>query len=72
MHKGNIMKFTEGAFMKWGYELVESEYQGKKTDNGYEITNPNTNAIIEVTDLIADACFQQLLLKPKPLMLLSP
>lgn len=65
VHKGNIMKFTEGAFMKWGYELVESEYNAKKTDYGYEITNPNTSEAIEVTDVIADACFQQLLLKPE-------
>lgn len=65
VHKGNIMKFTEGAFMKWGYELVVSEYGGKETDAGYEIINPNTNEKIIVTDVIADACFQQLLLKPE-------
>lgn len=71
VHKGNIMKFTEGAFVKWGYELLESEYNGKKVDYGYEIINPNTNEIIEVTDVIADACFQQLLLKPETFQVIA-
>lgn len=65
VHKGNIMKFTEGAFMKWGYELVAESYGGKALDYGYEITNPNNQKKIHVTDVIADACFQQLLLEPE-------
>lgn len=65
VHKGNIMKFTEGAFMKWAYEVCEKEFDGSPLEYGYEITNPKTKEIIKVTDVIADACFQQVLLKPE-------
>ncbi len=59
VHKGNIMKFTEGAFMKWGYELAEKEFADYIT---FE-SNPEKDKII-LKDRIADAMFQQLLLRP--------
>ena len=65
VHKGNIMKYTEGAFYHWGYDVVMDEFDGKKAEYGYEITNPNDGSKILVTDIIADACFQHVLLKPE-------
>ena len=65
VHKGNIMKYTEGAFYHWGYDVVVDEFQGKKVDYGYEIENPEDGSTILVTDIIADACFQHVLLKPE-------
>ena len=65
VHKGNIMKYTEGAFYHWGYDVVMDEYEGKKVEYGYEIINPLDGSKILVTDIIADACFQHVLLKPE-------
>ncbi len=65
VHKGNIMKYTEGAFCHWGYEVVINEFGGRRMGNHYEITNPSTGKIIIVEDVIADACFQHILLRPE-------
>jgi len=66
VHKGNIMKFTEGAFMQWGYELAQQKYGGKVIDKGpwTAIKNPRTGREIVVKDVIADAMLQQILLRP--------
>jgi isocitrate dehydrogenase len=69
-HKGNIMKFTEGGFRDWGYELAEKEFGAVRNNIGhYEITtdkkiNGINNKII-IKDMIADAFLQDILLKPK-------
>ncbi|UTC24164.1 NADP-dependent isocitrate dehydrogenase [Candidatus Comchoanobacter bicostacola] len=65
VHKGNIMKYTEGAFCHWGYEVVVDEFGGEKVGGFYEIENPHTQEIIQVEDIIADACFQHVLLRPE-------
>ena len=67
VHKGNIMKFTEGAFRDWGYELAQEEFGGRLLDGGpwVEITNPNTGKAIVVKDVIADAMLQQILTRPR-------
>jgi isocitrate dehydrogenase len=67
VHKGNIMKFTEGAFKAWGYELAKEEFGATEIDGGpwCRITNPKTGAEIVIKDLIADAFLQQILLRPK-------
>ncbi len=66
VHKGNIMKFTEGAFNDWGYELAREEFGGELIDGGpwLKIKNPNTGKEIVVKDVIADAFLQQILLRP--------
>jgi len=65
-HKGNIMKFTEGAFRDWGYGLAASEFGAQPLDGGpwMTFTNPNTGREIVVKDAIADAFLQQILLRP--------
>ena len=57
IHKGNIQKFTEGAFMDWGYELAREEFGGKPLDGGpwHTFKNPNTGKDIIVKDVICDA-----------------
>ena len=67
VHKGNIMKFTEGAFKEWGYELAKEEFGAVELDGGPWCTfkNPNTGREIVVKDVIADAFLQQILLRPK-------
>lgn len=67
VHKGNIMKFTEGAFRDWGYELSSRDYGAELLDGGpwRTIKNPNTGKEITVNDTIADAFLQQILLRPK-------
>ncbi|OUW05136.1 MAG: NADP-dependent isocitrate dehydrogenase, partial [Betaproteobacteria bacterium TMED156] len=67
VHKGNIMKFTEGAFRDWGYELASQEYNAKPFEGGgwVQITNPNSGYPIIIKDVIADAFLQQILLRPK-------
>lgn len=66
VHKGNIMKFTEGGFKKWGYELAEREYGAKADDKGVvSFKNPNTGNTIVIKDCIADAFLQNILLFPK-------
>jgi len=66
VHKGNIMKFTEGAFKEWGYELAKSEFGAVEIDGGpwCSFKNPNTGDEIVVKDVIADAFLQQILLRP--------
>jgi isocitrate dehydrogenase len=66
VHKGNIMKFTEGAFKEWGYELAKDEFGAKPIDGGPWCTfqNPETGKEIVVKDVIADAFLQQILLRP--------
>ena len=67
VHKGNIMKFTEGSFRDWGYELAMEEFGGELLDGGpwVTITNPNTGKDIIIKDVIADAMLQQVLLRPR-------
>ncbi|HAD43475.1 MAG TPA: NADP-dependent isocitrate dehydrogenase, partial [Plesiomonas shigelloides] len=66
VHKGNIMKFTEGAFKDWGYELAREEFGAELLDGGPWMTlkNPNTGREIIIKDCIADAFLQQILLRP--------
>jgi isocitrate dehydrogenase len=67
VHKGNIMKFTEGAFRDWGYELAREEFGAQLLDGGPWCTmkNPNTGEEIIIKDVIADAFLQQILTRPK-------
>lgn len=66
VHKGNIMKFTEGGFRDWGYELAQTEFGAQPIDGGpwCKFTNPKTGKEIIVKDAIADAFLQQILLRP--------
>lgn len=66
VHKGNIMKFTEGAFCAWGYELAKEKYGATEIDGGpwCSFKNPKTGNEIVVKDVIADAFLQQILLRP--------
>ena len=66
VHKGNIMKFTEGAFKDWGYEVAKEEFGAELLDGGPWMTlkNPNTGKEIIIKDVIADAFLQQILLRP--------
>jgi isocitrate dehydrogenase len=67
VHKGNIMKFTEGAFKEWGYELARDEFGAEEIGGGpwCSFKNPSTGTEITVKDVIADAFLQQILLRPK-------
>ena len=67
VHKGNIMKFTEGAFRDWGYELAQQEFGGELLDGGpwVSIKNPSTGKDIVIKDVIADAMLQQILTRPR-------
>ncbi|MEO6190169.1 MAG: NADP-dependent isocitrate dehydrogenase [Saprospiraceae bacterium] len=62
VHKGNIMKFTEGGFMEWGYELAKREFNAELLDGGPWMRLPNG---IIIKDVIADAFLQQILLRPE-------
>lgn len=66
VHKGNIMKFTEGAFKSWGYELAQQEFGAELIDGGpwCRFKNPRTGREIIIKDVIADAFLQQILLRP--------
>ena len=64
VHKGNIMKFTEGAFRDWGYELADAEYGAEKLDGGPWRTFTKDGVTITVKDVIADAFLQQILTRP--------
>ncbi|MCX2800557.1 NADP-dependent isocitrate dehydrogenase [Microbulbifer thermotolerans] len=66
VHKGNIMKFTEGAFADWGYELARDEFGAQPLDGGpwHSFKNPKTGKEIVIKDVIADAMLQQILLRP--------
>lgn len=66
VHKGNIMKFTEGAFKNWGYKLAEEKYGATKDEKGVvSFVNPKTQKRIVVKDCIADAFLQNILLYPQ-------
>ena len=67
VHKGNIMKFTEGGFRDWGYQLAKDEFGAIELDGGPWCTmnNPKTNNQIIIKDVIADAMLQQVLTRPK-------
>tara|TARA_B100001179_G_C18600202_1_gene409708 strand:+ start:324 stop:1583 length:1260 start_codon:yes stop_codon:yes gene_type:complete len=66
VHKGNIMKFTEGSFKNWGYELAAEKYNAKEIDGGpwLSFKNPSTGKEIIIKDVIADAFLQQILTRP--------
>lgn len=66
VHKGNIMKFTEGAFKDWGYEVAVKHFDGTPLDGGpwHVIKHPTTGEEIVIKDVIADAFLQQILLRP--------
>ncbi|MBN2450650.1 MAG: NADP-dependent isocitrate dehydrogenase [Lentisphaeria bacterium] len=66
VHKGNIMKFTEGAFRDWGYEVARTEFGAREIDGGpwCRFANPHTGTPILVKDVIADAFLQQILTRP--------
>ncbi|MEM9057041.1 MAG: NADP-dependent isocitrate dehydrogenase, partial [Pseudomonadota bacterium] len=67
VHKGNIMKFTEGAFRNWGYQVAREEFGAEPIDGGpwCSFTNPRTGNEIVVKDIIADNFLQQILLRPE-------
>ncbi len=64
VHKGNIMKFTEGGFKKWGYELAKREFGGTEIDGGPWLQLPEKYGNVVIKDVIADAFLQQILLRP--------
>ncbi|GAB4223108.1 MAG: NADP-dependent isocitrate dehydrogenase [Gammaproteobacteria bacterium] len=67
VHKGNIMKFTEGAFKEWGYAVARNKFGATALDGGpwHSFKNPKTGQTIVVKDVIADAFLQQILLRPE-------
>jgi len=67
VHKGNIMKFTEGGFRDWGYALAQKEFGAEAIGKGpwCQFKNPNTGKEIIVKDVIADAFLQEILLRPE-------
>ncbi len=65
VHKGNIMKFTEGAFKNWGYELARKEFEAVPLDGGPWMKLPAGKGGIVIKDVIADAFLQQILLRPQ-------
>jgi len=67
VHKGNIMKFTEGAFCQWGYDVARTEFGATEKDGGpwLAFENPKTGREIVIKDVIADNFLQQILMKPE-------
>ncbi|MBC6995950.1 NADP-dependent isocitrate dehydrogenase [Neolewinella lacunae] len=66
VHKGNIMKYTEGAFRDWGYECAAQEFGGEELDGGpWHVITTEAGKQIIVKDVIADAMLQQIILRPK-------
>lgn len=67
VHKGNIMKFTEGAFKNWGYALAQREFGATPIDGGpwHRLRNPEGGGDVVIKDVIADAFLQQILLRPE-------
>jgi isocitrate dehydrogenase len=67
VHKGNIMKFTEGAFRNWGYALAKEEFGAREIDSGpwLSFRNPRTGRAIVIKDVIADNFLQQIVLNPQ-------
>ena len=66
-HKGNVLKFTEGAFKQWGYQVAIEQFGATPVDgsSSYRVTNPNTGEDIIIKDVITDTLLQQLLLRPE-------
>ena len=66
VHKGNIMKYTEGAFRDWGYGLAVKEFGAQMIDGGpwYKLKSPKTGKDIIIKDVVTDAFLQQILLRP--------
>lgn len=66
VHKGNIMKYTEGAFKEWAYELARESFGAELLDGGpwHRLQNPETGSEIIIKDVIADAFLQQILMRP--------
>ena len=73
VHKGNIMKFTEGGFRDWGYQLAREEFGAKEIGEGpwCELENPTTGSKIVIKDVIADAMLQQVLTRPREYSILA-
>ena len=73
VHKGNIMKFTEGGFRDWGYALAKDEFGAVEIDGGpwCQITNPDNGHQIIIKDVIADAMLQQILTRPREYSVLA-
>ena len=73
VHKGNIMKFTEGGFRDWGYALAKKEFGAVEIDGGpwCQITNPDNGHQIIIKDVIADAMLQQILTRPREYSVLA-
>ena len=73
VHKGNIMKFTEGGFRDWGYTLAKEEFGAEELDGGPWCTlkNPTTGNTIVIKDVIADAMLQQVLTRPREYTVLA-
>ena len=73
VHKGNIMKFTEGGFRDWGYQLAREEFGAKEIGEGpwCEFENPTTGSKIVIKDVIADAMLQQVLTRPREYSVLA-
>ncbi len=67
VHKGNIMKYTEGAFKEWGYELARERFNAEPLEGGpwHIMANPKTGQDIVIKDVIADAFLQQILMRPE-------
>jgi isocitrate dehydrogenase len=70
VHKGNIMKFTEGAFRNWGYEVAEEEFPGETVIES-ELTGPVPENKVMINDRIADNMFQQVLTRPSEYSVLA-
>ncbi|WP_156952635.1 NADP-dependent isocitrate dehydrogenase [Maridesulfovibrio frigidus] len=66
VHKGNIMKYTEGGFRQWGYDLAEEDYAGRVVKEGEE-----ADGKVVINDRIADAMFQELLMRPEKYSVLA-
>lgn len=73
VHKGNIMKFTEGGFRDWGYQIACEEFGAKELDGGpwCVLVNPETGNQITIKDVIADAMLQQVLTRPREYSVLT-
>ena len=73
VHKGNIMKFTEGGFRDWGYQIACEEFGAEELDGGpwCVLTNPETGNQITIKDVIADAMLQQVLTRPREYSVLT-
>ena len=73
VHKGNIMKFTEGGFRDWGYQIAREEFGAKEFDGGpwCVLVNPETGNQIIIKDVIADAMLQQVLTRPREYSVLT-